>query len=189
MVAGFWAVGGWLRSMGVIDFAGGLVVHTAAAALAGAVVIGRRKGLEKENGMRPNNMPYVILGASILWFGWFRFNAGSSLAANALPVNALVVTNLAAAAAAVSWMMVDWTRKGKPSAVGISVGAVCGLVAILCANARSWSLAPMRVDRFHSPMTRMQSLNGSVTGLLKFPSSDDPESDDVEPSSGNSIHC
>jgi Amt family ammonium transporter len=131
-----WAVGGWLRTLGVIDFAGGLVVHTAAgaSALSAVLIVGRRKGLEKESEMRPNNIPYVILGASLLWFGWFGFNAGSALAADALAVNALVVTNLAAAAAAVSWMMVDWVRKGKPSAVGISVGAVCGLVAITPAS-------------------------------------------------------
>src|SRR5438094_637478 len=83
---------------------------------------------------RPNNIPYVILGASVLWFGWFGFNAGSALAANALAVNALVVTNLAAAGAAVSWMLTDWVRKKKPSAVGIAVGAVCGLVAITPAS-------------------------------------------------------
>ncbi len=137
-----WAAGGWLKDLGVIDFAGGLVVHTAAglSALAAALVIGRRKGLTPNKEMWPANIPYVILGASILWFGWFGFNAGSALAANALAVNALVVTNLAAAAAAVSWMFVDWARKGKPSAVGISVGAVCGLVAITPA---SGYVAPM----------------------------------------------
>jgi Amt family ammonium transporter len=131
-----WAVGGLLKSMGVIDFAGGLVVHTAAgvSAVAAALVIGRRKGLDQKKEVRPNNIPYVILGASVLWFGWFGFNAGSALAADALAVNALVVTNLAAAAAAVSWMLTDWVRKGKPSAVGISVGAVCGLVAITPAS-------------------------------------------------------
>ena len=130
-----WAAGGWLRNMGVVDFAGGLVVHTAAAvsAVAGALVLGRRNGMRGENG-RPNNIPYVILGASILWFGWFGFNAGSALAANGLAVNALVVTNLAAAAAGMSWMSVDWLRKGKPSGVGLSVGAVCGLVAITPAS-------------------------------------------------------
>ncbi len=137
-----WAAGGWLKEIGVIDFAGGLVVHTSAglSALAAALVIGRRKGLDRNKEMRPNNIPYVILGASILWFGWFGFNAGSALAANALAVNALVVTNLAAAAAGLSWMFVDWARKGKPSAVGISVGAVCGLVAITPA---SGYVAPM----------------------------------------------
>lgn len=131
-----WGLGGWLRSLGVIDFAGGLVVHTSAgvSAISAALVIGRRKDVNPNDEVRPNNIPYVILGASILWFGWFGFNAGSALAANALAVNALVVTNLAAAAAAVSWMMTDWVRKGKPSAVGLSVGAVCGLVAITPAS-------------------------------------------------------
>ena len=130
-----WGIGGWLKSLGVIDFAGGLVVHTAAgvSAVAAALVIGRREGIGHLDS-RPNNIPYVMLGASVLWFGWFGFNAGSALAANALAVNALVVTNLAAAAAAVSWMLTDWVRKGKPSAVGISVGAVCGLVAITPAS-------------------------------------------------------
>jgi Amt family ammonium transporter len=129
-----WAVGGFLRAMGLVDFAGGLVVHTAAgvSAAAAALVIGRRRGMEKE--VRPNNIPYVILGASILWFGWFGFNAGSALAADNVAVNALVVTNLAAAAGAVSWMLTDWVRKGKPSAVGISVGAVCALATITPAS-------------------------------------------------------
>jgi Amt family ammonium transporter len=131
-----WAVGGLLKNLGVVDFAGGLVVHTAAgcSALAAALVVGRREGINPNKEIRPNNIPYVILGASVLWFGWFGFNAGSALAADGLAVNALVVTNLAAAAAAVSWMITDWVRKGKPSAVGISVGAVCGLVAITPAS-------------------------------------------------------
>src|SRR2546428_415282 len=126
-----WGIGGFLKTLGVIDFAGGLVVHTAAgvSAVAAALVIGRRQGIERLDS-RPNNIPYVILGASVLWFGWFGFNAGSALKANELAVNALVVTNLAAAGAAVSWMLTDWVRKKKPSAVGIAVGAVCGLVAI-----------------------------------------------------------
>lgn len=129
-----WAVGGILRAIGVVDFAGGLVVHTSAgvSAVAAALVLGKRRGTERE--VRPNNIPYVILGASILWFGWFGFNAGSALAADALAVNALVTTNLAAAAGAVSWMFTDWVRKGKPSAVGISVGAVCALATITPAS-------------------------------------------------------
>ena len=127
-----WGDGGWLRALGVIDFAGGLVVHISAgvSALAAAIFIGRRKGIDSSNEVRPSNIPYVILGAAILWFGWFGFNGGSSLAANEVAVQALVNTNLAAAAGAVSWMLVDWSRKGKPSAVGISIGAVAGLVAI-----------------------------------------------------------
>ena len=124
--------GGWLQSLGVEDFAGGLVVHISAgvSALTAAIVLGRRKGIAKADEVRPNNIPFVILGASMLWFGWFGFNGGSALAANEIAVQALVNTNLAAAAAAVTWMLVDWSRKGKPSAVGISVGAVAGLVAI-----------------------------------------------------------
>jgi Amt family ammonium transporter len=126
-----WGDGGWLRSLGVVDFAGGLVVHMSAgfSALAAALVIGKSKDLGLKE-FKPNNIPYVILGAGLLWFGWFGFNAGSALAANDVAVSALVTTNLAAAAAAVSWMIVDWVLKGKPSAVGIAVGAVCGLAAV-----------------------------------------------------------
>lgn len=140
-----WNADGWLRTLGAIDFAGGIVVHISAglSALAVALVIGRRKGcaipwkehmkaLKKDDAstFKPTNIPYVILGAGLLWFGWFGFNGGSALAANELAVSALVTTNLAAAAAAISWMIVDWVTKGKPSAVGIAIGAVVGLVAI-----------------------------------------------------------
>ena len=137
-----WNANGWLDVLGAVDFAGGIVIHVTAgfSALAAALVIGRRK----ENSVSANNrcniehkacnIPYVILGASLLWFGWFGFNAGSALEASALSVSALVATNLAAAAAATSWMIVDWMMKGKPSAIGISVGAVCGLVAITPAS-------------------------------------------------------
>jgi len=131
-----WNSAGWLKALGAIDFAGGLVVHITAglSALAAAIVIGRRKDLEKKETIKPSNIPYVILGAALLWFGWFGFNAGSALAADSTMVFALVNTNLAAATAAVSWMMVDWITKGKPSAVGMAVGAVCGLVAITPAS-------------------------------------------------------
>ncbi len=131
-----WNSEGWLGSLGAVDFAGGTVVHIAAglSALAAALVIGRRRDAVNENGFKPNNIPFVILGAALLWFGWFGFNAGSALKADALAVSALVVTNLAAAAAAISWMSVDWIVKGKPSAVGFSIGAVCGLVAITPAS-------------------------------------------------------
>jgi Amt family ammonium transporter len=139
-----WNANGWLNFLGAVDFAGGIVIHITAgfSALAAALVIGRRKELDgninngccNKNEHRACNIPYVILGASLLWFGWFGFNAGSALEANALSVSALVATNLAAAAAATSWMVVDWITKGKPSAVGISVGAVCGLVAITPAS-------------------------------------------------------
>jgi len=141
-----WNPDGWLRAIGAIDFAGGIVVHVSAglSALAAALVLGRRKGSsitwkshmkaldakDHATEFKPTNIPYVILGAALLWFGWFGFNAGSALAANDIAVSALVTTNLAAAAAAVSWMLMDWLIKGKPSAVGVSVGAVVGLVAI-----------------------------------------------------------
>jgi len=126
-----WNPGGWLNQLHVIDFAGGLVVHTSAgvSAVAAAVVIGRRSEGETR-ASRPNNVPFVILGTALLWFGWFGFNAGSALAADGVAVDALVTTNLAAAAAGVSWMLVDWIRKGRPSAVGMAVGAVCGLAAV-----------------------------------------------------------
>ena len=137
-----WNANGWLDVLGAVDFAGGIVIHVTAgfSALAAALVIGRRKENSDSENSRCNvehkacNIPYVILGASLLWFGWFGFNAGSALEASALSVSALVATNLAAAAAATSWMIVDWMMKGKPSAIGISVGAVCGLVAITPAS-------------------------------------------------------
>ncbi len=149
-----WNANGWLHVLGAVDFAGGIVVHIAAglSALAAALIVGRRKGcvywkdhlkaIDSKGGapvnqsteFKPTNIPYVILGAGLLWFGWFGFNGGSALASNSLAVSAVVVTNLAAAAAAVSWMLVEWVTKGKPSAVGISVGAVCGLAAITAAS-------------------------------------------------------
>jgi Amt family ammonium transporter len=130
-----WNPGGWLAQMGVIDFAGGLVVHTSAgvSALAAALVIGRRSDTELREA-RPNNVPYVILGTALLWFGWFGFNAGSQLSADQVAVNALVVTNLAAAAGGVTWMLLDWVQKGRASAVGMCVGAVCGLAAVTPAS-------------------------------------------------------
>jgi Amt family ammonium transporter len=150
-----WNSQGWLHALGAVDFAGGIVVHIAAglSALAAALIVGRRQGCVywkdhlkaldvKTVGkpvlaaaeFKPTNIPYVILGAGLLWFGWFGFNGGSALAADSVAVSAVVVTNLAAAAAAVSWMLMDWLIKGKPSAVGISVGAVCGLAAVTAAS-------------------------------------------------------
>lgn len=125
-----WGVGGWLRDLGALDFAGGTVVHVLAgvSALAAAMVIGRRHTNGDE--CRPCNVPFVILGASLLWFGWFGFNAGSALGMNGVAVNALVTTNIAAAFATIAWMTVDWYLTGKPTATGAAIGAVCGLVAI-----------------------------------------------------------
>jgi len=126
-----WGMGGWLRNLGALDFAGGTVVHINAgiAALVTALVIGRRKNLDS-NIPAPHNLPFVVLGTGLLWFGWFGFNAGSALAANGLAVNAFVVTNTAAAAAGLSWAIIEWLRNGKPTMFGVASGAVAGLVAI-----------------------------------------------------------
>jgi Amt family ammonium transporter len=127
-----WHSEGWLFQLGALDFAGGTVVHMNAgfAALAAAwIIFGRRKGYGAVP-MLPHNVPFVVLGAALLWFGWFGFNAGSALAANAGAVNAFVVTNTAAAAAVLAWLAVEWFHVGKPSAVGAASGAVAGLVAI-----------------------------------------------------------
>jgi Amt family ammonium transporter len=126
-----WGVGGWLRDLGTLDFAGGTVVHINAgiAALVTAIVIGKRKGYCK-NPTPPHNLPFSVIGAALLWFGWFGFNAGSALAANGLAVNAFVVTNTATAAAALSWALLDWIFNGNPTILGTISGAVAGLVAI-----------------------------------------------------------
>jgi Amt family ammonium transporter len=125
-----WGVGGILRNMGALDFAGGNVVHITAgfSALAFAIVLGKRKWYGQTT-MEPNNIPFTVLGAGLLWMGWFGFNGGSALAANGLAVNALVTTNTAAAASAVTWMFLSW-QDNKPSVLGIVTGAVVGLVAI-----------------------------------------------------------
>lgn len=124
-----WHPEGLLFKKGVLDFAGGTVVHISAgaAALAGAMFLGRRKNAGET---LPVNIPFVILGTGLLWFGWFGFNAGSALAANGLAVKAFVNTNLASAVAAISWIMVDTVKGKKPSALGACIGAVVGLVAI-----------------------------------------------------------
>jgi Amt family ammonium transporter len=126
-----WGIGGFVRNWGVLDFAGGTVVHINAgiAALVTALMIGRRKNTEKHV-PSPHNLPFVVLGTALLWFGWFGFNAGSALAANGLAVNAFVVTNTAAAAAGLSWALIEWIRGGKPTIFGAASGAVAGLVAI-----------------------------------------------------------
>lgn len=122
--------GGWMGAMGALDFAGGTVVHIAAgfSALAFAIAIGPRRGFPKAP-MEPHNIPYTVLGAGLLWVGWFGFNAGSALGANGQAAYALVNTNTAAAAAALAWMLLAW-RDGHPSVLGIATGAVVGLVAI-----------------------------------------------------------
>ena len=130
-----WAPGGWLRELGALDFAGGTVVHVNAgmAALVAAIMYGRRLEYGKE-AIEPHDVSMMMLGVGLLWFGWFGFNAGSALAANGLAINAFVVTHVAAATAALTWMLISWWHTKKPSAVGVGAGAVAGLVAITPAS-------------------------------------------------------
>ena len=123
--------GGFLAQMGFADFAGGIVVHTSAgfAALASVLFIGKRK-IKKGEKLAPHNVTYVALGAALLWFGWFGFNGGSALGSNGLAAVAFVNTDIAASLAMVTWMILDWTREGKPNMVGAMTGAVAGLVTI-----------------------------------------------------------
>ncbi len=127
-----WHADGILFKLGVLDFAGGTVVHISAgcAALAGALVLRRRKDHIAKKELQPANIPFVLIGTGLLWFGWFGFNAGSSLAANGLAVTAFAATNTAAAAAGLSWIFFDVIRGRKPSVLGFCIGAVVGLVAI-----------------------------------------------------------
>ncbi len=126
-----WGSGGWLKNMGVMDFAGGTVVHINAgiAALVTALVIGKRSCYNKYT-VAPHNLPFSVLGAGLLWFGWFGFNAGSALAANGIAVNAFVVTNTAGAVAALTWALIDWKLTGNPTMLGTISGAIAGLAAI-----------------------------------------------------------
>jgi len=126
-----WGSGGWLAKLGALDFAGGTVVHVNAgvSALALALALGPRKGFKERDPMEPNNIPMVVIGAALLWFGWFGFNAGSALTAGGLASNAFVATNTSAASAALTWMILSWSSR-RPSLLGAATGAVVGLVAI-----------------------------------------------------------
>lgn len=130
-----WGNGGWLRMGGVLDFAGGIVVHATSgfSALVCALMVGRRKGYP-HSAMPPHNMTYTMLGASLLWFGWFGFNAGSALSANGLAVSAFLATNTAAAVAALVWMCIEWIFAGKPTVLGGATGAVAGLATVTPAS-------------------------------------------------------
>ena len=147
-----WGVKGWLRELGALDFAGGTVVHisSGASALVAAIMFGRRIGYGQE-AMPPHNLPYSIIGAGLLWVGWFGFNAGSALAADGLATSAFVATHVATAAAALAWMAMDWLR-GKPTMLGAASGAVAGLVAITPGAG------------FVSPMSAL--IIGAVGGIL-----------------------
>ena len=130
-----WGDGGWLGGKGFLDFAGGTVVHINAgiAGLVAALVVGKRTGFPK-TAMSPNNLGYTIIGAGMLWVGWFGFNAGSELAADGTAGMAMAVTQIATASAAIAWMLTEWISHGKPSVLGIATGAVAGLVAITPAS-------------------------------------------------------
>jgi len=126
-----WGVGGMLRELGAVDFAGGNVVHISSgvSALVASVILGKRRGIGMTS-YHPHNIPLVFLGAAILWFGWFGFNAGSALGANGLAVHAFITTNTSAATALLSWMLVERVLRGRPTLLGAATGAVVGLVAI-----------------------------------------------------------
>jgi ammonium transporter, Amt family len=151
-----WGTGGWLHNLRALDFAGGTVVHISAgfAGLAAAIVIGRRLEYKQGTPATANNVPFILLGAGLLWFGWFGFNAGSALAASPLAVSAFVVTNTAAAAAALTWMILSWAQHKKPSATATATGAVAGLVAITPASG------------FVSPMASIAI--GIIAGLVTY---------------------
>jgi len=130
-----WGVGGWMGKMGALDFAGGTVVHISSgiSALAAALIIGKRRGYGTI-AFIPHNLPMTITGAALLWFGWFGFNAGSALACNGLAANAFVVTHVASATAALSWIIIEWMHRGRPTTLGAASGAVAGLVSITPAS-------------------------------------------------------
>ncbi len=126
-----WGSGGWMSKMGVLDFAGGTVVHinSGLSALAAAIIVGKRRGFGNTSYI-PHNVPMTITGAALLWFGWFGFNAGSALSANGIAANAFIVTHIASSAAAITWIIMESLHRGKPTTLGVASGAVAGLVAI-----------------------------------------------------------
>ncbi len=130
-----WGTGGWLKNIGVLDFAGGIVVHITSgiSALAAAILIGRRKGYLREP-MPPHNLPMTVLGAGLLWFGWFGFNAGSALSSGGLSAMAFVVTHTAAVAATLIWVIIEWFHRGKPTMFGAVTGSIAGLATITPAS-------------------------------------------------------
>jgi Amt family ammonium transporter len=130
-----WGTGGWIKNLGALDFAGGLVVHISSgiAALAAALLVGKRKGYGEEP-LPPHNLTLTLLGAAMLWFGWFGFNGGSAVASGSLATSAFVVTHISTATAALSWMIAEWAYRGEPTVLGAASGAVAGLVAITPAS-------------------------------------------------------
>ena len=167
--------GGWIGDMGALDFAGGTVVHisSAAAALAGAIMVGKRRGFLKEY-MAPHNLPLTVIGASLLWFGWFGFNAGSALAAGTQAATAFVVTNTAAAMGGLSWAFAEWIYRGKPTALGAASGAVAGLVAITPAAGFVGPMSALVIGLgagvFCYMAVFMKRNSGMMTPLMSLPS-------------------
>ena len=150
-----WGDGGWLKKLGALDFAGGTVVHISSgvSALVCAIMIGQRRGYGHQP-MQPHNLPMTVMGAALLWFGWFGFNAGSALEANGLAASAFLATNTATAAAALAWMFTEWATRGKPTVLGAASGAVAGLVAITPASG------------FVGPMSSL--VIGAVAGVVCY---------------------
>ena len=150
-----WGVGGWIRNLGALDFAGGLVVHISSgiAALAATFLVGKRKGYGEEP-MPPHNLTMTLLGAALLWFGWYGFNGGSAITSGSLATSAFVVTHISTASAALSWMIAEWIQRDNPTVLGAASGAVAGLVAITPASG------------FVGPMSAI--LIGFVAGVLCY---------------------
>jgi len=150
-----WGTGGWLKRMGTLDFAGGIVVHISSgiSALAAALFVGRRKGYLREP-MQPHNLPMTVLGAGLLWFGWFGFNAGSALSAGVLSTMAFVATHVAAVSATFLWVIIEWLHRGKPTTFGAATGAIAGLATITPASG------------FVSPMSAL--LIGLLAGAICY---------------------
>ncbi len=150
-----WGTGGWLKQLGVLDFAGGIVVHATSgfSALAAALYIGKRKGFLQEH-MPPHDLPLTVLGAGLLWFGWFGFNAGSALSSGGLATMAFVTTHTAAVSATITWTLLEWAHRGKPTMFGAATGAIAGLATITPASG------------FVGPMPAL--VIGAAAGLLCY---------------------
>ena len=161
-----WGMGGWLRNMGTLDFAGGIVVHITSgiSALAAALVIGKRKGYLRE-AMPPHNLPMTVLGAGLLWFGWFGFNAGSALSSGGLSTMAFVITHTAAVTATLVWVIIEWIHRGKPTMFGAATGSIAGLATITPA---SGFVGPMAALAIGAAAGAFCYLSLSLKPKLKF---------------------
>jgi Amt family ammonium transporter len=161
-----WGTGGWLRNLGALDFAGGIVVHITSgiSALAAALVIGKRRGYLRE-AMPPHNLPMTVLGAGLLWFGWFGFNAGSALSAGGLSTMAFVTTHIAAVMATLAWVVIEWLHRGKPTMFGAATGSIAGLATITPA---SGFVGPMGALMIGAAAGSICYLSLSLKPKLKF---------------------